>query len=134
MERLAIDTTFFIDLQNERRGRAVDRGALAFLRAHVDDELLLPVVALGEYLEGFDDPQSAAAQALVAPLRLLPVTAEVAHLYAITARALRKRGRLIGSNDLWIACTARAAELPILTRNADEFRRVPGLQVVEYAK
>jgi tRNA(fMet)-specific endonuclease VapC len=133
MARLALDTTFLIDLQNERRGRGKSKGAIAFLRRNPDTELLLPVVALGEYLEGFDDPTSAQAQALVAPLRLLSITAEVARLYATTARALRKARRLIGSNDLWIACTARAADLPIVTRNVVEFRRVPGLEVTEYA-
>ena len=132
MERLAIDTTFLIDLQNERRRRGGSKGALTFLRANVEAELLLPVVALGEYLEGFDDPASVEAQALVAPLRILPVTVEVARQYAVTTRALRRSGRLIGGNDLWIACTARAAGLPIVTRNADEFRRVSGLKVIEY--
>ena len=134
MERLALDTTFLIDLQNERRGRGQSRGAVAFLRDHPDTELLLPVVALGEYLEGFEDPTSVEARALVAPLRLLNVTTEVARLYATTARALRTAGRLIGSNDLWIGCTARASSLPIITRNVDEFRRVPGLDVVSYRR
>lgn len=133
MERLALDTTFLIDLQNERRSRGKAKGAVAFLRGNPDTELLLPIVALGEYLEGFDDPNSSEAQALVAPLRLLSVTDEVARLYATTARTLRKRGRLIGTNDLWIACIARAADLPIITRNPEEFRRVAGLEVVKYA-
>jgi predicted nucleic acid-binding protein len=93
-------------------------------------ELLLPAVALGEYLDGFDDPSSEVARSLVAPLRILPVTAHVATAYAITVRALRKRGRLIGTNDLWIACTARSAGLPIATRNVEEFGRVPDLEVV----
>jgi len=132
MERIALDTTFLIDLQNEGRRRGAPRGAVAFLQANTETELLLPVVALAEYLEGFDDPESTAAQSLIAPLRLLPVTADVARLYAKTARGLRKRGRLIGSNDLWIACTAQAAELPIVTRNVDEFRRVAGLRVLDY--
>ena len=133
MERVALDTTFLIDLQNERRRRGAPRGAIAFLQANTETELLLPVVALGEYLEGFDDPESNDARSLVAPLRIMPVTAEVASLYAATARSLRQRGRLIGTNDLWIACTARSAGLPIVTRNVDEFRRVSGLSVVEYA-
>jgi tRNA(fMet)-specific endonuclease VapC len=134
MERLALDTTFLIDLQNERRARGQPNGAFAFLRSHADTELLLPVTALGEYLEGFDDPDGADARALVATLRVLPVTADVALLYAKTARALRRKGRLIGGNDLWIACTALASNLPVVTRNAAEFRRVAGLRVVEYVE
>jgi hypothetical protein len=56
VERVALDTTFLIDLQNEHRGRGAPAGAVAFLRAHASTDLLLPSVALGEYLEGFDDP------------------------------------------------------------------------------
>ena len=132
MERIAIDTTFLIDLQNERRARGKSRGATAFLRAHATSELLLPAVALAEYLEGFEDPASPQARALVSRLDVLAVTAEVAALYATTARELRQSGRLIGTNDLWIACTARAARLPLLTRNVSEFRRVSSLEVIGY--
>ena len=133
MERVALDTTFLIDLQNERRGRGKARGAIAFLHDHQSTELLLPSVALGEYLEGFADPDSDKAQELVSLLRILPVTREVARVYAATARALRAKGKLIGTNDLWIACTAKAANLPLVTRNDEHFKRVAGLTVLEYS-
>ena len=48
MERLALDTTFLIDLQNERRGRGKGRGARDFLRANPETELLLPVDVMTE--------------------------------------------------------------------------------------
>ena len=95
--------------------------------------MLLPAVALGEYLEGFRDPDSAEARALVSPLRVLDVTADVSRLYATIARFLRETGHIIGTNDLWIACTARAARIPIVTRNVEHFQRVPDLAVVGYA-
>lgn len=132
MERVVLDTSFLIDLQNERRRRGAPRGAIDFLRAHPELELLLPAVALGEYLEGFDDPDGPAAQAVVAPLRVLAITHEVARLYALTTRALRASRRLIGTNDIWIGCTALAADAPLLTRNVGDFRRIPGLEVVSY--
>ena len=132
MDRLALDTSFLIDLQNEHRGRGARVGAIAFLAAHGATELLLPSIALGEYLEGFADPDGDAAQALVAALRVLEVTAEVARVYARVVRQLRDAGQLIGTNDLWIACTARAAATPIVTRNVDHFSRVPGLDVIRY--
>jgi tRNA(fMet)-specific endonuclease VapC len=133
MEGVALDTSFLIDLQNERRARGRVRGAVAFLEAHRTTRLLLPAVALGEYLEGFDDPASEVAQALVAHLDILPVTEDVAQLYARTTRVLRSAGKLLGTNDLWIACTARAAGVPIVTRNMGHFRRVPQLGVLGYA-
>ncbi len=96
MERVALDTTFLIDLQNERRARGRPRGAIAFLREHQDTELLLPSIVLGEYLEGFDDPDGAEARSLVSGLRPLDVTPEVARVYAFVTRALRPSARLIG--------------------------------------
>lgn len=42
---------------------------------------------------------------------------------------LRREGRLIGGNDMLIAAIALAAEVPLATRNVDEFCRVPGLVV-----
>jgi tRNA(fMet)-specific endonuclease VapC len=133
VDRVALDTTFLIDLQHDRRARAKARGALAYLRANRNTELLLPAVVLGEYLEGFEDPTGEAARSLVAPLRVLGVTADVATRYAENARSLRAAGRLIGANDLWIACTALAAGVAILTRNAAHFGRVAGLKVVDYS-
>ena len=134
MDRVALDTSFLIDLQRERRSpRRRARGALAFLKAHAGTELLLPSVALGEYLEGFDEPMAPAAQALVGSIQVLDVTSEVARFYAAAARALRAAGHLIGTNDLWIACTAKAAGLPVVTRNVEHFRRVPDLEVISYS-
>ncbi len=133
MDRVALDTTFLIDLQNERRSRGRRRGALGFLEAHRDTELVLPTVALGEYLEGFEEPDSAEALALISGMRLLEVTAEVARRYAVTTRSLRSSGQLIGANDLWIGCTAAAAGLPLVTRNVGHFRRIPELAVVVYS-
>ncbi|MBX3269605.1 MAG: type II toxin-antitoxin system VapC family toxin [Sandaracinaceae bacterium] len=132
MDRVALDTSFLIDLQRERRARRRSGPATELLRAHPDLRLALPTVALGEYLEGFDDPGSAAARALVEPLDLLDVTEEVARRYAQVTRALRTRGALVGANDLWIACTALAFELPLVTRDVGPMRRIPGLVLVDY--
>ena len=132
MDRVALDTTFLIDLQNERRGRGRKRGALSFLKTHQATELLLPSVVLGEYLEGFADPDSNEAQAVVSILRVLDVTNTVARVYSQVARSLRLSGQLIGANDLWIACTALAAQVPVVTRNVEHFARIPKLNVIAY--
>ncbi len=39
---------------------------------------------------------------------------------------------LIGTNDLWIAATALANDMPLVTKNAEHFRRVPGIEIADY--
>lgn len=56
--------------------------------------------------------------------------AEAAWHYGDQYRSLASQGELIGSNDLWIAATALAHELPLATGNLQEFERVRGLKVV----
>jgi predicted nucleic acid-binding protein len=41
-------------------------------------------------------------------------------------------GLILGTNDLWIAASALVHGMPVVTENRNEFRRVPGLEVIEY--
>jgi predicted nucleic acid-binding protein len=52
--------------------------------------------------------------------------------YAASSRTLRSQGVRIGDNDIWIAATAREAAEPLVTRDVDRFRRIPGLDVRSY--
>lgn len=63
---------------------------------------------------------------------MLPVDEMTALLYAGVVRDLRSRGMLIGTNDLWIAASSLRHRLPVVTANVEHFRRVPGLEVIDY--
>jgi predicted nucleic acid-binding protein len=52
--------------------------------------------------------------------------------YGRAFQHLQKNGQLIGTNDLWIAATALAYRMPIVTANHEECQRVPGLEVLHY--
>ncbi len=54
-------------------------------------------------------------------------------LYAETRGALVRRRQMVGVHDLWIAACALEHNLPLLTRNAAEFARIPNLKVVDYS-
>ena len=69
----------------------------------------------------------AALRALLDAVRVVDVDAEVARKYGQLRAYLRSIGRPIGPNDLWIAAHALALDLPLVTHNLSEFRRVPGL-------
>ena len=59
----------------------------------------------------------------------LPFDDQAAAHYAVIRSQLRREGRPIGANDLMIASIALVGEVTLVTRNLDEFARVPGLEV-----
>ena len=59
----------------------------------------------------------------------ITVTAEVAEAWAGLRLALREAGARLPINDSWIAATALAHDLPVVTQDRD-FADVPGLSVI----
>ena len=128
---LILETSFFIDLEREHL-RGTQRGAVEFLEGLDDASLYLPAIVAGELAAGVSMANRERWEAFLAPFFLLPVTPDVAWEYGRTYRHLRGIGQLIGANDIWIAATALANNMPVVTRNVDHFRRVPHLQVESY--
>jgi tRNA(fMet)-specific endonuclease VapC len=67
-----------------------------------------------------------------APLVSLPFDDRCAQEAGLIRLDLERSGRPIGPNDLLIAATARGNDLVLVTHNAREFSRVPGLQVEDW--
>ncbi len=132
MERaLILDTTFLVDLQREHV-RGAPGPATAFLDARPDANLYLPFVVPGELAAGVAGAHRDRCEAFVAPFYLLPHTPDVSWEFGRALRHLRQTGETIGTNDLWIAATALAYEMPVVTANVARFRRVPHLEVEAY--
>jgi len=64
-------------------------------------------------------------------VRTLGVPLHVAWEAGRIERELNASGRALGENDVWIAATARAWGMRLLTRDR-AFQRVPRLNVVAY--
>lgn len=90
------------------------------------------MIALGEFAEGFRSSAHPVLAEVRSCFSLLLVDEETALQYSEIARALRRSGQLIGSNDLWIAASARRHNLPLVTNNREQFGRVSGLSLVGY--
>jgi tRNA(fMet)-specific endonuclease VapC len=103
-----------------------------FLRNHLADEFNLSVTALGEFAAGFADTADQVFLAIKSRFRLRPMDETDAWHYREIVRFLKERGELIGANDLWIAAAALQHGEALVTRNARDFHRVPGLQVLTY--
>ena len=70
-------------------------------------------------------------------LRHVPVadlTLEVSRIYGGLQPTLETQGEIIGNNDLWIAAHALSLGLILITNNVREFRRVPGLEIENWAQ
>ena len=97
-------------------------------------QVALPAVVLYELQTGVEKsaaPKKRRAQleALVSSLRVLPFGPQEALASARLRAQLETRGQPIGPIDTLIAGTALAHGGVLVTRNLDEFRRVPGLVV-----
>lgn len=73
-------------------------------------------------------------EAWLAQLQRLPLTHTVIAPYAELRAHLRRLGKPIGSNDLWIASHALAEGRVLVTGNVREFGRVPGLDVENWLR
>ncbi len=72
---------------------------------------------------------AAALAAFLPYVDVLPLDEDVAVHYAAIRADLKRRGAMIGANDLWIAAHARALDLTLVTNNTGEFERVDGLKL-----
>ena len=126
-----LDTTFLIDLQREMESGRSGRAA-QWIEQNGEEEAGISAVAWGEFLEGLRDRSHPIVQELTGRYSVWPLEEEAAEVYGRVVRGLRPQSRLVGSNDLWIACTALQRGAALLTRNVEEMARVPGLRVMGY--
>ncbi len=76
---------------------------------------------------------AAAVEAWLAGFDVRPWPLQATHHYAQIRAALERAGKPIGGMDLMIAAHAMAEDSVVITNNAREFHRVPGLAVEEWA-
>jgi tRNA(fMet)-specific endonuclease VapC len=92
----------------------------------------IPVVVLGEYRFGIAQSRDRSKyerwlDEYLGGFRVLDVTDETSRHYADVRLELKKIGKPIPSNDLWIAALCRQHRLPILSRDG-HFDAVHGLK------
>jgi tRNA(fMet)-specific endonuclease VapC len=127
-----LHSTFLADFERESAHRS-DGPATRFLQTRPDEELCITFTIAGELAAGESMGRDRAQwETFIRPFRFLGYNDEVAWRFGEIFRELRRKGALIGANDMWIAATALANDQPLVTRSADEFRRVAGLEVLSY--
>lgn len=121
---MLLDTTFFIDLEEELRA-GVAGPCAAFLHAHRHETKRVSVVTIGEFAVG------ASAAKTVRFFRGYERLALGRDLAVFAGRLQAGLPFELGENDLWIAATALWHELSLASCDR-AFARIPGLKVVRY--
>lgn len=107
--------------------------ASEFLRAHSDERFCITFTIAGELAAGsFLRSERTKWFRFIQPFRILESSADAAWEFGLAYKYLQSQGTSIGANDLWIGAKGLANSLPVVTRNAREFQRIPGLEVLSY--
>jgi predicted nucleic acid-binding protein len=115
MNRGLLDTSVFI----AREGRGLDT-------ARIPDEVAVSVVTYGELRAGVLAATDLTVRSrrlstlqTVADLEPLPIDSAVADAWATLRLLLARAGRRVNVNDTWIAATALAHDVPVVSQDAD---------------
>lgn len=127
---VVVDTSVFI---------AFERGVQALETAELPAEadLYISAITVSELLVGVHRADSSArrnrrmafVEAIFAEFPILPVDMEAGRMHAQLHAAQLDDGKRSGAHDLLIAATALAHGFAVLTRDVNDFERVPGLIV-----
>jgi tRNA(fMet)-specific endonuclease VapC len=125
-----IDTGLLVDLERGVTNPEIEREI-------GEEDRAISVITVSELLHGVHRAsgaqrarRSAFVEHLLAGVRAIEITEQIARVHAEIWAQLAARGEVIGAHDLWIAATALAHGMGLATGNTREFKRVPGLRLI----
>lgn len=130
---MIVDTTLLVDLlRGDEAAREATEG-----REAQGSLLWIPTPALFELWEGVEradrpEDERRRIEAVVGDYTILAFEARHAERAGRVSGALVRQGTMLDPIDAQIAGMALEARLPVLTRNARHFERIPGLKVAKY--
>ena len=136
---LLFDTTFVLDLSRSESGAV----RLAEETVAGSQTAAISVVSAYEYLLGVHNKfgaesdeklqgRLALAKSQIEKFEVVPLTLDVINVSAGLQAQLQRAGKKIGVNDLYIASTALAMDLRLVTRDKRGFGGVPNLRIESY--
>ncbi len=129
-ERGLLDTSVLIAEENERRLHRERLPQTAAISIVTKAELRLGVLAAAD-VETRDRRLTTLDS--IAEMTVLPIWGAVERVWAGMRAYLAASGRSVRVNDLWIAATAAAYDMPVITQDRDFYALsgVNGLTVIE---
>jgi len=134
MLRFMLDTDTCSYIMKRSPQPMIDR-----LRTVPVGDVCMSVVTRAELMYGVEvSPKRAddlsALAAFLPYVETMDFTSDAALHYAEIRADLKRRGAVIGANDLFIAAHARALRLTLVTNNTAEFGRVSHLSIENWTK
>ena len=127
MNTTAIDTNIAIDILNGNNEILRDYDKYA--------SFYLPVTVCGELLYGALNSNNSKKNlpkyyGFISNCTILNINSAIAEQYAAIRKRLKDKGTPIPENDIWIAATCMAYEIPLGT-NDKHFSNIDGLKLTE---
>ena len=102
----------------------------------IKDRLAVSIIVVGEIYEGLlmgphSEERRAFFDVFLNSVEVLSPDDNVAYRYAQIRGLLRSQGQLLPDNDLWIAATALAHDLTLVSRNIQHFQRISELKLYQ---
>ena len=134
MPQMMLDTNICVYIM-QRRPAALARRLESFDPSQVAIScLVLAELWAGVMKSEFRLRSEAALLAFLTRVTVLDLPSRAAKIYGSIRSHLERRGTPIGTIDLFIAAHALHENLPLVTNNAREFRRVPGLKIESWIR
>ena len=131
---MILDSSFLIDLLRDTRGRAAKKAEELDKRFVAKGVSSVTVLELWRGALRSNDVSSELKkiEELFQSLQIYPLGVEEAKKAAEIESNLLRHGELIDWEDILIAGTAKAHNLPVLTKNVKHFSKIPDLSIETY--
>ena len=120
---LLLDTSFLVEYETEIVRNLIGP-ARSLLRSRPLEPVAISIITVGEFAEGFENPQD--VEAFLSRFRTIPLSRSIAYKTAAMQASL---GQRLGENDAWIAATALTYNAQLVCRER-AFKRVPRLKYI----
>lgn len=133
MEKYFLDTNVIIDAMKGKNANIMQH----FLKVP-SSSIYVPAIVLAE-LEfgakhsGFYEITMKKTEEFIRPFKIINFSSAEAYFYGIIRQQLSVDGKLIGPNDMLIAAITMTNNEIMVTHNTDEFSRIKGLQIEDWA-
>ena len=128
-----LDTNIIAYAKNKR-----PEGVLRRLLQYRPEDICISAITMAELEYGVfnssrPEQNRLALMMFMSGIQVVPFEANAALEYGRIRADLKRKGELIGANDLLIAAHAKSLGLTLVTNNMWEFERVEGLKVENWA-